>query len=104
MSVSSPRQRRRLLIALPPGQPCLTLSAEIRMALVSNSAHSPANARTHSHPHLTAREAEVIERLLSVCTHYHYLGQHHTSELVDRIGMNMMQAFLARKTPEPSDT
>lgn len=103
MSDPFPRQRRRLLIALPPGQPCLTLSADVRMALVSNSAHAPDNAQQHSHPHLTAHEAEVIERLLSVCTYYQHLGDHHLSELVDRIGMTLMQAFMARNTPEPSD-
>ncbi|WP_321364418.1 hypothetical protein [uncultured Celeribacter sp.] len=73
------------------------------MALVSNSAHAPGSAPASGHSKLTAREAEVIERLLNVCTHYQHIGDHQISELVDRIGMALMQAFMARNTPEAND-
>ena len=104
MPSEPPRRKRRLLIALPPGRPCLSLTTEVRLATVSNSGHAPDAPHDSKTPHLSLREAETIERLLTACTYYQQEGKHALSDLVDRIGITMMQAFIARKSrmPDPA--
>ncbi|MBW6419369.1 hypothetical protein [Celeribacter sp. PS-C1] len=74
------------------------------MARVSNSPYPPGMSHEHSHPHLTTHEAEVIDRLLTACSEYQHNGEDLNSELVDRIGMNMMQAFIARNSEKSDDS
>jgi hypothetical protein len=47
---------------------------------------------------LTDYEAKLIEQLHDVCNYYCEHGDPKLSDLVDKIGMNLMQSFLSRGT------
>ncbi|WP_156444358.1 hypothetical protein [Celeribacter halophilus] len=46
----------------------------------------------------------MIDKLLEACTQYQQAGETQLSDLVDRIGMNLMQSFMTRKKDDPRST
>jgi hypothetical protein len=90
-----------MVIAAPPGQ--------LRLAFVTapigpsdNRTHSPRFDAPQPLPDLHAQDSALIDRLLEMSTQYHHEGQDELSALIDRIGMRLMQMFLARSPDTPA--
>lgn len=65
---------------------------------ISNLQRAPHFAVDGQPAALKEDESKLIDQLLDVCSYYSDKGDANLSELVDSIGMKLMQSFLARKT------
>ena len=88
--------------------PARDLPATRPMPAPSNLTRAP-HLTTESMPALlNQHETQTIERLLDACTEYERTGDGHLSDIVDKIGMKMMQHFVTRprtkRPPEPDTT
>lgn len=114
---STPR-RRRVEIALSPAATTLTFSRRLTRDMeISNCDQSPppqtplppthaSHDRHPTPPSLSAQQRRTIDNLLNACTDLQQQGEDRLSQLVDRIGMTMMQQYLARAqslSERPSD-
>ena len=68
------------------------------MALDIVNANRAPNEQAHALPNYTlnGREAQMINRLIDICTGYQEKGEEELSQIVDRIGLTLMQAFIKR--------
>jgi hypothetical protein len=96
------RRKQHLVITSGTRQLTLSLwelhSAELtaRLQCAANESLAPRSRVNASPAILKQRDAEVIDRLLDVCSHYAAAGDTQSSVLVDRIGMTLMQIFMDR--------
>jgi hypothetical protein len=96
------RRKQHLVITSDTRQLTLSMwapySAElsVRLQCAANETLAP-RSRVNAPPvALKQRDAEMIDRLLDVCSHYDAAGDTQSSVLVDRIGMTLMQIFMDR--------
>lgn len=67
----------------------------------SNAAGAPYYCAEGKPALMSESEANTISRLLDVCAQYEQQGDTHLSEIVDRIGLSLMQVFLMRAHVRP---
>ncbi|WP_417239629.1 hypothetical protein [Celeribacter halophilus] len=95
------RIARHISIVLPANIGRMSLSPDMYKKPISNSLHAPCASPQTISAALTTGETELIDKLLDVCTQYQQAGDPQLSDLVDRIGMKLMQSFISRKKDEP---
>lgn len=95
------RIARHISIVLPASAGRISLSSDMYKKPISNSMHAPCASPQAVSTSLTTGETELIDKLLEACTQYQQAGETQLSDLVDRIGMNLMQSFMTRKKDDP---
>lgn len=101
IAITSTKYSCTIEMGRSPSRHRITQITGTPFAHVANEAHAVAIARPMA-SHASAavvlgeKEAAMIDRLIDICTQFDQSGEEHLSQIVDRIGVSMMQAFLDR--------
>ncbi|AJE45969.1 hypothetical protein [Celeribacter indicus] len=102
-----PARLRRLTIEGSPRRLGLSLIQASTLPAPANRLCLPGGGTVETFPALSEKESALIDRLIDECIQYEDDGEDHLSEIVDRIGSKLLQAFLERaraRMSQPHDT